>query len=67
MIVVNEREEAIAAATDEDERCEANYYLGRLRAPADPVLARKQLESAAAEDCTQSDFAREELQDLQRR
>jgi serine/threonine protein kinase len=60
-------DEVIAAATDDDERCEANYYLGRLHAPAEPALARKELASAVADECDQSEFAREELQALQRR
>jgi len=60
-------DDVIAAATDDDERCEANYYLGRLHAPADPALARKELAIAAADQCDQSEFAREELQALQRR
>jgi hypothetical protein len=58
---------ALAAATDDDERCEAFYYLGRLHAPADPALARRQLEKAADSSCDQADFAREELQALQSR
>ncbi len=60
-------DEVIAAATDDDERCEANYYLGRLHAPAEPALARKELAIAVADECDQSEFAREELQALQRR
>jgi serine/threonine protein kinase len=59
--------EAIAAATDSDERCEAWYYLGRLHAPDDPALARKQLKNATAEDCDQSERAAEELQAVQSR
>ncbi len=59
--------DAMAAATDSDERCEAWYYLGRLHAPEDPALARKQLENAKAAECDQSGFAEEELQVLQRR
>jgi hypothetical protein len=58
---------ALAAATDDDERCEAFYYLGRLHAPADPALARRQLEKAADSSCDQADFAQEELQALQSR
>ena len=60
-------DEVIAAASDDDERCEANYYLGRLHAPTEPALARKELAIAVAHDCDQSEFAREELQALQRR
>ena len=60
-------DEVIAAASDDDERCEANYYLGRLHAPTEPALARKELAIAVADDCDQSEFAREELQALQRR
>ncbi|HZX95653.1 MAG TPA: serine/threonine-protein kinase [Myxococcales bacterium] len=58
---------AIAAASDSDERCEAWYYLGRLRTPEDPELARVLLGKATAEDCDQADFARQELDALQRR
>ena len=60
-------DEVIAAASDDDERCEANYYLGRLHAPTEPALARKELAIAVADECDQSEFAREELQALQRR
>jgi hypothetical protein len=60
-------ENVIAKAEDADERCEANYYLGRLHAPSEPALARNQLAIAAADECDQSEFAREELQALQRR
>ena len=59
--------DAMAAATDSDERCEAWYYLGRLHAPDDPTLARKQLQNVKAEECDRSDFAEEELQQLQSR
>ena len=59
--------EVVAAASDDDERCEAFYYLGRLHAPADAALARSELEKAAASSCDQSGFAKEELQDLQSR
>ena len=55
------------AASDDDERCEAHFYLGRLHAPDDPTLARIQLQHAAGEECDQADFAREELQALQSR
>jgi len=57
----------LAAATDPDEQCDAYYYLGRLHAPDDAPLARRQLLQAANEDCDQAEFAREELQALQSR
>ena len=60
-------ETVISAATDSDERCEAHYYLGRLHGPDDAALARRELQKAVADDCDQADFAREELQALQRR
>jgi hypothetical protein len=60
-------DQVLAAATDEDETCDANYYLGRLHAPTDPARARKELGLAASEDCGHSAFAREELQSLQSR
>jgi serine/threonine protein kinase len=60
-------DEVIGAASDEDERCEAHYYLGRLHAPTEPAVARKQLAVAASEECDQADFAREELHALQSR
>ena len=50
-------DEVTAAATDDDERCEANYYLGRLHAPTEPALARKELAIAVADECDQSEFA----------
>jgi hypothetical protein len=57
----------LAAAKGGDERCEANYYLGRLHAPADPALARRQLLQAANEEGDEADYAREELRALQSR
>jgi hypothetical protein len=60
-------EAELRAATDSDERCEANYYLGRLHAADDAALARSQLQRAASEECDEADFAREELQALQSR
>jgi hypothetical protein len=60
-------EAVLRAATDSDERCEANYYLGRLHAADDAALARSQLQRAASEECDEADFAREELQALQSR
>ena len=57
----------LAAATDPEEQCDAWYYLGRLHAPADAPLARRQLRQATNEDCDQAEFAREELQALQSR
>jgi serine/threonine protein kinase len=57
----------LAAATDPEEQCDAYYYLGRLHAPADAPLARRQLRQATNEDCDQAEFAREELQALQSR
>jgi len=60
-------EAAIAAAGDADERCEAEYYLGRLHERDDFARARRHLEKAASDDCDQADFAREELALLQSR
>ena len=60
-------EAVIAAATDSDERCEADYYLGRLQAKDDVSSARRHLERATGQDCDQADFAREDLQQLQSR
>jgi len=60
-------EAAIAAAGDADERCEAEYYLGRLHQEDDVARARRHLQKAASEDCDQADFAREELALLQSR
>ena len=60
-------EAAIAAAGDADERCEAEYYLGRLHEKDDVARARRYLEKAASEECDQADFAREELALLQSR
>ena len=57
----------IAAARDAEQRCEAEYYLGRLHANDDPALARRHLEKATSEDCDQADFAREDLALLQSR
>jgi hypothetical protein len=57
----------LAAAGDDDERCEANYYLGRLHAVDDLPRARAELAKAAREPCDQADFAREELEALQSR
>jgi len=57
----------LAAATDPEEQCDAWYYLGRLHAPDDAPLARRQLRQATNEDCDQAEFAREELQALQSR
>jgi hypothetical protein len=57
----------LSAATDSDERCEAHYYLGRLHAPEDAALARRELQKAVSDDCDQADFAREELQAVQSR
>jgi len=62
-----EDQAAIAAAGDADERCEAEYYLGRLHERDDVGRARRHLEKAAFEDCDQADFAREELALLQSR
>jgi len=60
-------EVAIAAAGDADERCEAEYYLGRLHEKGDVARARRHLEKAASEECDQADSAREELALLQSR
>jgi len=57
----------LEAATGPEEECEAEYYLGRLHAGDDPNLARKYLTTAAEEDCDRSEFAREDLAQLQRR
>lgn len=57
----------LAAARDPDEQCDAYYYLGRLHAPEDASVARRQLLRAANEDCDQAELAREELQALQSR
>jgi hypothetical protein len=57
----------IAAAGDSDERCEAEYYLGRLHAADDVKAARRHLQNATHEDCDEADFAREELDALQSR
>jgi len=57
----------IAAATDSDERCEAEYYLGRLREADDAEAARRHLEAAASEHCDHAEVAAEELKSLQRR
>jgi hypothetical protein len=60
-------ETAIAAAGDADERCEAEYYLGRLHERDDVARARRHLEKAASEECDQAEFAREDLALLQSR
>jgi serine/threonine protein kinase len=60
-------EAVVAAATDEDEQCEAEYYLGRLHAKDDVVLARRHLEKVVSGECDQADFAREDLAALQSR
>ncbi|HET7788490.1 MAG TPA: protein kinase [Myxococcales bacterium] len=60
-------EAVLAAADGDDQRCEANYYLGRLHAADDLPRARAELSKAAAEPCGQADFAREELDALQSR
>jgi len=60
-------DDVLKAAGDEDERCEANYYLGRLHASDDVARARAELSQATAEGCDQADFAREELDALQSR
>ena len=57
----------LAAAKDSDEQCDAYDYLGRLHAPEDASVARRQLLRAANEDCDQAELAREELQALQSR
>jgi serine/threonine protein kinase len=57
----------IAAASDSDERCEAEYYLGRLHAKDDVALARRLLQKATSDECDQAEFAREELGTLQSR
>ena len=59
--------EAIGAASDPDEQCEAHYYLGRLRLPADPDLGRSELRKAAESSCDLSGFAEQELESLQSR
>jgi serine/threonine protein kinase len=59
--------DALGAASDSDERCEASYYLGRLHAPDQPSLARERLQDAKAGECEQSGFAEQELQQLQSR
>ena len=60
-------EAVMAAATDDDEQCEAEYYLGRLHAKDDVALARRHLEKVASDGCDQADFAQEELALLQSR
>ena len=57
----------LAAAADSDERCEAEYYLGRLHAKDDLSAARRLLQKATAEECDQAGFAREDLAQLQSR
>jgi serine/threonine protein kinase len=52
------------AKGDPDELCDANYYLGRLHAPADLALARTQLQHAANEKCDESQSAQEALKNL---
>ncbi len=59
--------DAIAAASDDEERCEAHYYLGRLHLEDDPSLARSELERVARSRCDRSELAKEDLQALQRR
>jgi hypothetical protein len=58
---------ALAAAGDDDERCEAHYYLGVLHVRDDPSRARTELQKAMDARCDQSDFAEQELETLQRR
>jgi serine/threonine protein kinase len=60
-------EAVIAAAADSDERCEAEYYLGRLHAKGDVARARRLLQKATSDECDQADFAREDLAMLQSR
>ena len=59
--------QVIAAAEESDDRCEAEYYLGRLRALDDAKAARRHLQNATSEDCDEADFAREDLAALQSR
>ena len=60
-------DQVMAAAGDSDERCEGEYYLGRLRALDDAKAARRHLQNATSEDCDEADFAREDLAALQSR
>src|SRR4029077_9093391 len=48
-------DQVIAAAGDSDERCEAEYYLGRLHAIDDAKAARRHLQNATSEDCDEAD------------
>jgi serine/threonine protein kinase len=59
--------QVISAAGDSDERCEAEYYLGRLHALDDAKAARRHLQNATSEDCDEAEFAREDLAALQSR
>jgi len=60
-------DQVVAAAEESDERCEAEYYLGRLRALDDAKAARRHLQNATSEECDEADFAREDLAALQSR